>query len=178
MIVHPAFTFGDEEIEGFWTAKFEASMAEENLNTEENNNVTDKTIKVLPNSITWRNIQIGNIFKNCLKMKENSIYKFSKSVDTHQMKNLEWGAVSYLSASQYGIVPTENKAGETYDEDIYKVYAAGKDYINNISQSTTGNVTGIYDMNGGAWEYVAAYWDDDSGNLEEFGTEEIFSQNI
>ena len=57
MIVHPAFTFGDQELTGFWVAKFEASMAEENLETTENNNVTNKTIKVLPGKESWRYIQ-------------------------------------------------------------------------------------------------------------------------
>ena len=71
MIVHPGFNFGDEEIEGIWVAKFEASMAEENLNTEANNNVTDKTIRILPNKESWRYIQEGNILKVCLNMKEN-----------------------------------------------------------------------------------------------------------
>ena len=77
MIVHPAFTFGGEELKGIWVAKFEASMEEENLNTEANNDVTTKTIKVVPNKVTWRYIREGNAFKNCLNMKEklNYIYK-------------------------------------------------------------------------------------------------------
>ena len=33
------------------------------------------------------------------------------------------------------------------------------DYKTNLSMSTTGNVYGIYDMSGGAWEHVAAYVD-------------------
>ena len=180
MIVHPAFKFGDEEIEGFWTAKFEASMVEENLNTEENNNVTDKTIKILPNVVTWRYIQIGNIFKNCLNMKENSIYRFSKKADTHQMKNSEWGAIAYLSASQYGKIPTKNELEESYVENgitKYREYAGGKDYIKNTAQSTTGNISGVYDMNGGAWEYVAAYLDNGMENLVINGTMYIFEED-
>ena len=34
---------------------------------------------------------------------------------------------------------------------------SGTSYITNIGQSTTGNVTGIYDMSGGTWECVAGY---------------------
>ena len=173
MIVHPAFTFGDEEIEGFWTAKFEASMAEENTNTVANNNVVNKTVKIVPNVNSWRYIQEGNAFKTCLKMKEEIKYKLSKKSDTHQMKNNEWGAIAYLSASQYGNIPTKNNSG-TSQEGKYYVYIAGGDYITNINQSTTGNITGIYDLNGGAWEYVAAYWNNKGSGLEETGTEEIF----
>ena len=49
-----------------------------------------------------------------------------------------------------------------------------------ILASTTGNVTGVYDMNGGAWERVAGYLDNGDSNLstnagsyfEEKGTNE------
>ena len=176
MIVHPAFTFGEEEIEGIWVAKFEASMAEENLNTEANNNVINKTIRILPNKESWRYIQEGNVFKTCLNMKENVEYKFSKKIDTHQMKNSEWGAITYLASSQYGKIPAKNASG-IYDSGVYHSYIADGNYKLNIKQSTTGNITGIYDMNGGAWEYVAAYWDNSSESLEKFGSKEIFPNN-
>ena len=180
MIVHPAFTFGGEELKGIWVAKFEASMEEENLNTIANNDVTNKTIKVVPNKVTWRYIREGNIFKNCLNMKENEKYKLPENADTHQMKNSEWGAVSYLSASQYGKIPAKNDLAESYTENgqtKYREYAGEKDYIANVNQSTTGNATGIYDMNGGAWEYVAAYWDNGTSYLGTNGTEDIFQKN-
>ena len=47
----------------------------------------------------------------------------------------------------------------------------------NTNQSTTGNVSGIYDMNGGAWEYVAAYCDNGSSNLASQGTSTYFPNN-
>ena len=166
MIVHPAFKFGAKSLTGIWVAKFEASMAETNNNTEENNNVTNKTVKVVPNAESWRYIQIGNIFTNCLNMKDNSIYQISEGMDTHLLKNNEWGAVAYLAASQCGVIPSKNGAQET---------AAGN-YKSNTNQSTTGNVSGIYDMNGGAWEYVAAYWDNGSVNLYNLRNFNIFSK--
>ena len=176
MIVHPSFNFGGQELEGFWVAKFEASMKEENTNTEENNNVTDKTVKILPNAESWRYIQIGNTFKNCLNMKENEDYKLPEQADTHLMKNSEWGATAYLAASQYGKIPAKNESG-TYESGKYHSYSAEGNYITNADQSTTGNVTGIYDMNGGAWEYVAAYWENAGSNLQGQGTAEIFPNN-
>ncbi len=184
MIVHPAFTFGDEEIEGFWTAKFEASMVEENLSTIANNNVIDKTVRILPNVDSWKYIQMGNAFKVSLNMKENNIYRFPNEIDTHLVKNNEWGAVTYLSVSQYGKVPAKNTSGVTQEppsgentEEIFYSYTGAGDYIANIIQSTTGNITGIYDMNGGVWEYVAAYWDNGSDSIQEYGTQDIFPNN-
>ena len=167
MIVHPAFKFGDKELNGIWVGKFEASMAENNTNTAENNNVTNKTVKVLPNKNSWRYIQIGNAFLNCYNMKDNSIYNFSSETDTHLMKNSEWGAVADLSASQYGVIPAINNVNN----------AGGQSYKDNKNQSTTGNTTGIYDMNGGAQEYVAGYYDNGFDNLSINGTTNIFTNN-
>lgn len=187
MIVHSAFKFNEKNVKGLWVAKFEASMAEENKNTTTNNNVTDKTVKVLPNAESWRYIKIGNIFTNCLKMKENSIYQLASNSDSHLMKNSEWGAVAYLAASQYGVVPARNGAGTSEkvtgsdgkETTIYHSYTGNKNYTNNLSQSTTGNITGIFDLNGGEYEYVASYWDNGSSNLsnENTGTSTYFSKN-
>lgn len=179
-IVHPGFTFGGNQLAGFWTAKFEASMAEQNNNTEENNNVTTKTIKIMPNADSWRYINTGNSFLNCLNMKNNTIYGLSGNADTHLIKNIEWGAVAYLASSQYGTTPTVNNSGEDYTENGFTkthAYTGGKDYIANKQQSTTGNETGIYDMSGGNWERVAAYWDNGNGNLSLHGTSAIFPSN-
>ena len=179
-IVHPAFTFGGNKLTGFWVAKFEASMAEENNNTNDDNNVTTKTIKILPNADSWRYINIGNSFLNCLNMKNNNIYGLSSNADTHLMKNIEWGAVAYLAGSQYGVTPTTNSNVETYTENSttkYHAYTGGNDYKANVSQSTTGNETGIYDLNGGNWERVAAYWDNGNGYLSGQGTSTVFPSN-
>ncbi len=174
MIVHQGFNFGGKELTGIWVAKFEASMKETNNNNNTENDVnTGKTIKVLPNAETWRNISVGYLFMNCYNMKNSgNEYGINENeVDTHLIKNIEWGTVAYLSASQYGVVPERNSNGqrEGTTGDVYHEYAGGKDYINNVSQSTTKNVTGIYDMCGGSWEYVAAYYDNLDQNLKDNG---------
>ncbi len=168
-IVHPAFTFGEKELTGIWTAKFESSMAEENNNTIANNNVNTKTVKTVPNKVTWRYINIGNCFDVCLKMKENKIYGLTNKVDTHLMKNNEWGAIAYLTYSKYGVTPITNSKYAELDKDKVEEWAGAGDYRANVKQSTTGNITGIYDMNGGAWEYVAAYWDNQNSILQNSG---------
>ena len=47
---------------------------------------------------------------------------------------------------------------------------------NGILASTTGNITGIYDMNGGAWERVAAYLDNSNTNLSNYASQ-YFDRN-
>ena len=142
-LVHPAFLNNtdlggwDRELEGIWVAKFEASSSSSN-------------IKVLPNKDSWISISIANIFKNCLDMKkDNNIYGIAKTSEPHQMKNSEWGATAYLTHSKYGRNRAEIELNDT-------LYTGGNNYIDNINQSTTGNIYGIYDISGGAFEYTAA----------------------
>ena len=72
------------------------------------------------------------------------------------MKNSELGAVAYLTDSKYGRNGTEITINS--NSDFYTGGGSGIAYINNITQSSTGNVYGIYDLSGGAYEYVAAYY--------------------
>ena len=167
MVVHPGFEFDNKQLTGIWVGKFEASMSGEKTNNINQNNIetknteSEKCVKVLPNVNTWRYINVGNCFFNCLNMNgDNNIYGITKTkVDTHLMKNIEWGAASYLAASQYGNMPTINKSGidEESTENYYE-YSGEQDYIKNVSQSTTKNVTGIYDMCGGSEERIAVYY--------------------
>ena len=48
-------------------------------------------------------------------------------------------------------------------------------YKNNTNQTTTGNITGIYDMAGGAWEFVAGYYDNGGPMINKYLSE--FARN-
>ena len=87
---HPAFTFGEEEIEGFWIGKFELTG-------------TISNITVKPNLSSVRSQKVSSFETNIMKMKNSgNSYGFSTSTDTHMIKNSEWGAIAYLSHSKYG----------------------------------------------------------------------------
>ena len=43
---------------------------------------------------SWRNISIGKAYYNS--------YNYNRDLESHMMKNSEWGAVSYLAYSIYG----------------------------------------------------------------------------
>ncbi len=170
-----AFTFGDEELSGIWVGKFETSSSNPSASNGGGNTTTlDPLIK--PNVTSWRYISISNAFNISLKMNDGgNRYGFSNTTDTHMMKNSEWSAVAYLSQSKYG------KLGNTqYSDSNKEIYENKSDnYITGCSYgapsngntdygcqyqyniplygtgaSTTGNPYGIYDMSGGAWEYV------------------------
>ena len=87
---HPAFTFGEEEIEGFWIGKFELTG-------------TISSITTKPNLTSLRDQRVGDFSTNIMKMNDSgNIYGFSATTDTHMIKNMEWGAIAYLSHSKYG----------------------------------------------------------------------------
>ena len=117
-------------------------------------NVTiSDTVKLVSkaNRTSWRNINIGNSYKNS--------YNYNRTNESHLIKNSEWGAMAYLTHSQYGRNGNEVKRNTSWTT------AYGGEL-----ESTTGNIYGIYDTNGGAWERVAA-WDklSTSGNLTSYG---------
>ena len=180
-----AFTFGDEELRGIWVGKFETSSS--NLNTTDGGeNTTSLDPMVKPNVTSWRSINVSNAFNVSLKMNDKgNRYGFSSNVDTHMMKNSEWAVVSYLSQSKYGKLGNENFSGA--NKEVYQnksdQYITGCSYgspsnsntdygcqytydanINGTGASTTGTIYGIYDMSGGAWEYVMGNFNDVIGS--------------
>ena len=153
-IVHPAFTDEEEnggwdsQLPGIWIGKYETSSVEGNSNSTADN-VTTKTAQVRAGVSSWRYIQIGNMYEVAKA--------YAPNLESHMLKNSEWGAVAYLTESKYGRNGTEvtiNNNGTTY----YTGGGAGNTYVTNTPQSTTGNIYGIYDLSGNAFEYVASYY--------------------
>ena len=165
-LTHPAFTNFD--VNGLWVGKFETGYeGATSIDTAQVNEENPNKIIIKPNVYSWRNSTVSNMFKTA--------YNYERNLDSHMMKNTEWGAVAYLSHSKYGInteVRINNNSNYltgyaatdgtdqssslgTYGttSDITRPYNTETGY----KASTTGNITGIYDMSGGAWEYVAGY---------------------
>ena len=130
---------------------------------------------------------------------EGNIYKLSnKETDSHLIKNSEWGAVSYLGQSQYGLNGTNIRInnltlynsvkkiyavtgyaaktlqdGDTKLEDAGAVSSTDKVYKwtekDGQTASCTGTIYGIYDILGGTWERSAAIVNNGDGNLNTYG---------
>ena len=176
-VVHPAFNYGGTKIPGFWVGKYETSNTNctTTASTGEYNN-TNKIVTIKSGVTSWRNITVSNMFTVCTNLNNvGNPYGISASdtvVDPHMMKNTEWGAVVYLSQNkEYG------KGTEITVNDNSSYITADGDYINNKSQSTTGNIWGIYDMSGGAWEYVTAYVNNGHENLTTYGKSLVTNAN-
>ncbi len=164
-LTHPAFTNFD--VNGIWVGKFETGYKGSTSASSAQVSSSDPTkIQVKPNVNSWRSNTVGNFFK--------AMYNYNRGLDSHMMKNTEWGAVSYLSHSRYGIneevrinnhssyltgyaANTKDANGSTTNNQPYNTETG---YL----ASTTGNITGVYDMSGGSWEYVAGYRDGTVGS--------------
>ena len=173
-----SFTFGTKELSGFWYGKFETSHTTLASSTTANNlGCTNETcsnangIIIKPNVNSLRNNNVSNLFFASRSMEQtgNSFGFVNIEVDTHMSKNNEWGAVAYLTQSIYGRCTSNTTCTEvginnntSYitgigDKPSSTASSVKTNTYNTISgknASTTGNIYGIYDMSGGAWEYV------------------------
>ena len=152
---HPAFTFGEEEIEGFWIGKFELTGTISNITTK-------------PDLSSIRDQRVGDFETNIMAMNDSgNQYGFNTSTDTHMIKNMEWGAVAYLSHSKYGTCTSETCTEIGINNNSSYITGCGasagssesttcNSYETELGQSasTTGNIYGVYDMSGGSFEYV------------------------
>ena len=131
----------------------------------------------------------------------------SSSTDSHLMKNSEWGAVSYLSQSKYGLDGTDIVINSVYlnntTKSVYAVTGCASSTadasavsttigaLNNRTQSSvyvwtqkngtaassTGTIYGIYDMSGGTWERTAGLVNNGNSNLTTYGSQVIADLN-
>jgi hypothetical protein len=176
-LTHPAFTSFDTN--GIWVGKFETGYKGSTDKTSaEHNTIAPGSVQIKPNVNSWRNIRISHMFYTS--------YDYRRDYNSHMMKNTEWGSVAYLHHSKYGSMssvrinnnenyvtgysavkePTCGYTGTSEEcnrygttDDITKPYNTEVGYL----ASTTGNISGIYDMSGGSWEYVMGIMVDKNG---------------
>ena len=181
-----AFTFGDKQLSGFWYAKFETSHATLSSSTtsiklectnETCSNANGIMIKPDVVSLRWNNV--SNFFYASRSMEQtgNSFGFVSNEVDTHMSKNNEWGAVAYLTQSIYGRCTSSTSCTEigiNNNSSYITGYGAPAGSYESVTNgaynttlgkdaSTTGTIYGIYDMSGGADEYVMGVFADSNG---------------
>lgn len=199
-IVHPAFqrvssstsnnSLGkwSSELTGIWVAKFEASRSDANFDEVG----TSEKILSVPSVKSLSGVSISDAYKYSLEM--------FPTMYSHLMKNSEWGAVAYLAYSKYGRNQNEissnrmsdmiTGAGGTVDASTYtctsdkflSTYAYNatdnNDNKSGIYASTTGNISGVYDMAGGVSEYVATYLNNENDVLSANGKNLVQEETI
>ena len=178
--VHPAFMNDSAnnyenggwstDLSGIWVGKYESSLVKKadssNINTSsitvgdiivDSSNNTDRAIAVQPDMSSWTCCAIENMY--------TSAKAYATNLNSHMLKNSEWGAVAYLTESKYG-----RNGEEVTINDNSSYITADAGISANPEQSSTGNETGIYDLSGGAGELVAAYYTRGNSSLNRFGS--------
>ncbi|MDO5568947.1 MAG: hypothetical protein Q4G04_02385, partial [bacterium] len=157
-LTHPAFTWGAgdniQELEGIWVGKFETSYVSNHWNP-----------RIKPNRDSYFPVLIYQYYQSANQLDSDTYLTTTgvSQIDVHMMKNTEWGAVAYLKQSAYGLGTTDIALNNYYNSGHYmtgcgynssNTTCSGYSSDNGKSSSTTGNITGVYDMAGGNLELV------------------------
>ena len=175
-MTHPAFLSISSK--GFWVGKFETGYegATSTIEAEASKRDASKII-VKPNVYSWRSINVANSFYTG--------YDYKRNLDSHIIKATEWGAIAYLQHSKYGsgtsvrinnnsdyvtgyAAKDEPTCGYTQTNETCNIYCgdescANLSYPNSILASTTNNISGVFDLSGGSWEFVMGLMQSQSG---------------
>ena len=151
---HPAFTMinasgNKTELKGIWVGKFETTGSTAAPRIKPG-------MKSLTNITVAKMYSAGQLFRTTNYLTTNGI----NQTDSHMLKNIEWGVIAYLKQSIYGLGITDigvNRNG-------YPGGGTGTSYKTNIGQSTSGNITGVYDMSGGKNDYVMGNYNKKAGS--------------
>jgi hypothetical protein len=204
-LTHPAFTFGDKELNGFWIGKFETSYTSDNTSEITSATALAQGVTVKPSISTQtmyslRYMTVSNLYTTMTSLSNgggqaNSNHNLN-TLESTMLTNMQWGAVAYLTESVYGTCTgTKGSAVCTTQPQINSVGNSSSPY--NLEQtgcgpqsagstaagttcnyynttigklaSTTQNIYGVYDMNGGSWEYVMATTYNSAGTSVSIG---------
>ncbi len=164
------------ELDGIWVSKFELTGSSDEPSS-------------IPNVESLRNLNVSSLFNvianNMNGERATTLYGFSgNNYNSHMVKNSEWSLLSYLTQSKYG-----KYGNDKYDGVNKEVYQnKSENYITGCSTgvpsndvanyectyrygvdgsgtgaSSTGTIYGVYDLSGGADEYVMANLNNISG---------------
>jgi hypothetical protein len=110
-LTHPAFTFGDKELNGFWIGKFEPSYTSDNTSEITSATALTQGVTVKPSISTQtmyslRYMTVSNLYTTMISLSNgggqaNSNHNLS-TLESTMLTNMQWGAVAYLTESVYG----------------------------------------------------------------------------
>ena len=162
---HPAFTFGEDELTGFWIGKYEIStgngaLIKAGLRSNRDDFGTINDMHLLAKSMQDSN----NIF---------GLSSDDSIVDSHIITNMEWGAIAYLTHSKYGMCEGTScsliEMNYTNNEGEFIRTGSGG--------ANTDNMYGIYDLAGGGFEVVMGNVSSSEGVYELNSNESEFQYN-
>ena len=180
---HPAFTFGTTELDGIWVGKFETGgtatkpKIKPNISSLRNQKVSvEFTTAQIFGTSTYG--MTSNVDAHMMKNSEwgavaylsHSRYGANREIYINNSSGYYTGrsggnvggstAISTVYTSQTSTSQYNNYGFYTWDGYLLKYNTNTKSTTRDLNKvaSTTGNITGVYDMSGGAWEYVMGYY--------------------
>ena len=182
-ITHPAFTFGNTEVSGIWVGKFETGGTATKPKIKPN--ISSLRIQTVSEEFTTAQIfgtstygMTSNVDAHMMKNSEwgavaylsHSRYGANREIYINNSSGYFTGrsggnvggstAINTIYTSQTSTSQSNTYGFYTWDGYLLEYNTNTKSSTHDISKvsSTTGNITGVYDMSGGAWEYVMGYY--------------------
>lgn len=182
-ITHPVFTFGNTEVSGIWVGKFETGGTDTkpkikpNISSLRNQTVSEEfTTAQRFGTSTYG--MTSNVDAHMMKNSEwgavaylsHSRYGVNREIYINNSSGYYTGrsggnvggstAINTVYTSQTSPSQYNTYGFYTWDGYLLEYDTNTKSSTHDISKvaSTTGNITGVYDMSGGAWEYVMGYY--------------------
>lgn len=182
-ITHPVFTFGNTEVSGIWVGKFETGGTDTkpkikpNISSLRNQTVSEEftTAQIFGTSTYGMTSNVdAHMMKNsewgAVAYLSHSRYGANREIYINNSSGYYTGrsggnvggstAINTIYTSQTSTSQYNTYGFYTWDGYLLEYNTNTKSSTHDISKvaSTTGNITGVYDMSGGAWEYVMGYY--------------------
>ena len=182
-ITHPAFTFGSDEVNGIWVGKFEtggtatAPLIKPDIRSLRSQKVSAEfTTAQRFGTSTYG--MTSNVDAHMMKNSEwgavaylsHSRYGANREIYINNSSGYYTGrsggnvggstAINTVYTSQTSTSQYNTYGFYTWDGYLLEYNTNTKSTTRDLNKvaSTTGNITGVYDMSGGAFEYVMGYY--------------------
>ena len=180
---HPAFTFGTTELDGIWVGKFEtggtatAPLIKPDIRSLRNQKVSEEftTAQIFGTSTYGMTSNVdAHMMKNsewgAVAYLSHSRYGANREKYINNSSGIYTGrrggnvgrstAINTVYTSQTSTSQYNTYGFYTWDGYLLEYNTNTKSTTRDLNKvaSTTGNITGVYDMSGGAYEYVMGYY--------------------
>ena len=188
-ITHPAFTFGSDEVNGIWVGKFEtggtatAPLIKPNISSLRSQNVSAEftTAQIFGTSTYGMTSNVdAHMMKNsewgAVAYLSHSRYGANREIYINNSSGYYTGrsggnvggstAINTVYTNQTSTTLYNSSGFYTWDGYLLEYNTNTKSGIHDINKvaSTTGNITGVYDMSGGSIEYVMGNYNNTIGS--------------
>ena len=186
---HPAFTFGTTELDGIWVGKFEtggtatAPLIKPDISSLRGQKVSEEftTAQIFGTSTYGMTSNVdAHMMKNsewgAVAYLSHSRYGANREIYINNSSGYYTGrsggnvggstAINTVYTSQTSTTQHNTYGFYTWDGYLLEYNTNTKSSTHDISKvaSTTGNITGVYDMSGGAVEYVMGNYNNTIGS--------------